>query len=101
MDEGVTGKCIVFINDVPFEMAVGPFNVKEAFGGDAVLIDSSGQTVVTNEWGITHQSLQHGGFYYLIRSFTYDHANAATIDLVYFISFDITLFMLEKSSNVR
>ncbi|KAI3732029.1 hypothetical protein L1987_63225 [Smallanthus sonchifolius] len=71
--QGVEGagmrKSIVFINDVPFEVDVGPFNIKEVFGGDAVLLDSSGQTVVTNEWGVTLQSLQHGAFYYLVRSF--------------------------------
>ncbi|KAJ9563193.1 hypothetical protein OSB04_008353 [Centaurea solstitialis] len=74
VEEGGRGKVIVFINEVPFEVAVGPFNVKEAFGGDAVLVDPTGQTVVTNEWGITLQSLQHGAFYYLARSFTHDHA---------------------------
>ncbi|CAL5411342.1 unnamed protein product [Camellia sinensis] len=56
----------VFINDVAFEVAVGPFNVREAFGDDAMLIHSTGQPVVTNEWGVTLQSLQHGGFYYLL-----------------------------------
>ncbi|KAI3498723.1 hypothetical protein L1887_34502 [Cichorium endivia] len=81
-EEAGTGKLIVFINDVPFEVAVGPFNVKEAFGSDAVLIDYSGQTLVTNDWGVTAQSLQHGAFYYLVRPFTYDHAG--TIDLVDF-----------------
>ncbi|KAL4585666.1 hypothetical protein LXL04_010289 [Taraxacum kok-saghyz] len=81
---GIRGKVIiVFINDVAFEVVVGPFNVKEAFGGDAVLVDSSGQSVVTNEWGVTTQSLQHGAFYYLVRPFTYDHAGT-TIDLVDF-----------------
>ncbi|XP_022723741.1 WUSCHEL-related homeobox 9-like [Durio zibethinus] len=58
----------VFINDVAFEVAVGPFNVREAFGDDAILINSAGQPVLTNEWGVTLQSLQHGGFYYLVRS---------------------------------
>ncbi|CAH1415890.1 unnamed protein product [Lactuca virosa] len=77
---GGMGKLIVFINDVPFEVAVGPFNVKEAFGSDAVLIDSSGHTVVTNDWGVTTQSLQHGAFYYLMRLYTDDHAGA--IDLI-------------------
>ncbi|KAK9267265.1 hypothetical protein L1049_009687 [Liquidambar formosana] len=56
----------VFINDVAFEVAVGPFNVREAFGDDAVLVHSSGQPLLTNEWGVTVQSLQHGAFYYLI-----------------------------------
>ncbi|KAJ7968640.1 WUSCHEL-related homeobox like [Quillaja saponaria] len=65
---GPTGlaKSTVFINDVAFEVAVGPFNVRGAFGDDAVLIHSSGQPVLTNEWGVTIQSLQHGAFYYLI-----------------------------------
>ncbi|KAL4388971.1 hypothetical protein GQ457_09G012900 [Hibiscus cannabinus] len=49
----------VFINDVAFEVAVGPFNVREAFGDDAILINSAGQPVLTDEWGITLQSLQH------------------------------------------
>ncbi|PWA82140.1 homeodomain-like protein [Artemisia annua] len=78
--EAGTGKSVVFINDVPFELGVGPFNVKEVFGSDAVLFDSTGQNVVTNEWGVTTQSLQHGAFYYLVRSFGYDHAG--TIDLI-------------------
>nr|XP_017234528.1 PREDICTED: WUSCHEL-related homeobox 9-like isoform X1 [Daucus carota subsp. sativus] len=60
------GKSTVIINDVGFEVASGPLNVKEVFGEDAVLIHSSGQPVVTNEWGFTLQPLQHGAFYYLI-----------------------------------
>ncbi|KAL1834133.1 WUSCHEL-related homeobox 9 [Daucus carota subsp. sativus] len=59
-------KSTVFINDVAIEVASGPFNVREAFGDDAVLIHSSGQPVVTNEWGVTLHSLQHGAFYYLL-----------------------------------
>lgn len=63
-------KSTVFINDVAFEVAVGPFNVREAFGDDAVLVHSSGHPVLTNEWGVTLQSLHHGGFYYLVRTLT-------------------------------
>ncbi|KAF8032145.1 hypothetical protein BT93_D1157 [Corymbia citriodora subsp. variegata] len=59
-------KSTVFINDVAFQVATGPFNVREAFGDDAVLINASGQLVLTNEWGLTLQSLQHGASYYLI-----------------------------------
>ncbi|KAM3700424.1 hypothetical protein ACJW30_05G096500 [Castanea mollissima] len=59
-------KSTVFINDVAFEVAAGPFNVREAFGEEAVLIHFSGQPVLTNEWGVTLQPLQHGAFYYLI-----------------------------------
>lgn len=65
-------KSIVFVNDVPYEINDGPFNIKEAFGGDAMLIDSSGRTVVTDDWGVTLQSLQHGAFYYLVPSSTHD-----------------------------
>ncbi|KAL6546554.1 hypothetical protein OROMI_022275 [Orobanche minor] len=63
-------KSTVFINDVCFDVGVGPFSVREAFGDDAVLIQSSGQPVLTNEWGVTLQPLQHGAFYYLLRPFT-------------------------------
>ncbi|KAK1412298.1 hypothetical protein QVD17_33431 [Tagetes erecta] len=73
-------KSIVFINDEPYEVDVGRFNVKEAFGGDVVLIDSSGQTVVTDEWGVTLQPLEHGAFYQLVRSFPDDHGG--TEDMV-------------------
>ncbi|XVE88139.1 hypothetical protein DITRI_Ditri19aG0044000 [Diplodiscus trichospermus] len=65
---GGAARSTVFINDVAFEVAVGPFNVREAFGDDAILVNSAGQPVLTNDWGITLQSLQHGGFYYLVRS---------------------------------
>ncbi|KAK6154754.1 hypothetical protein DH2020_009002 [Rehmannia glutinosa] len=60
----------VFINDVCFEVAMGQFNVRETFGDDVVLLQSTGQPVVTNEWGLTQQPLQHGAFYYLLRTFT-------------------------------
>lgn len=65
---GGTARSTVFINDVAFEVAAGPFNVREAFGEDAVLINSSGQPVLTNEWGVTLRSLNHGAFYYLVRT---------------------------------
>ncbi|OVA14475.1 Homeobox domain [Macleaya cordata] len=64
---GVAAKSTVFINDVAFEVSVGPLNVRQAFGYDAVLIHSSGQPVLTNEWGVTLHSLQPGSFYYLVR----------------------------------
>ncbi|CAJ1939200.1 unnamed protein product [Sphenostylis stenocarpa] len=59
-------KCIVFINDVAFEVMMGPFNVRQAFGDEAVLIHSSGP-VPTDEWGTTLHPLQHGACYYLVR----------------------------------
>ncbi|KAM3362218.1 WUSCHEL-related homeobox 9-like isoform X1 [Capsicum galapagoense] len=60
----------VFINDVAFEVGLGPFNVREVFGEDAVLFHSSGEPLITNEWGLTLQPLQHGAFYYLVRTST-------------------------------
>ncbi|KAF6158455.1 hypothetical protein GIB67_022052 [Kingdonia uniflora] len=56
----------VFINDMAYEVIVGPVNVRQAFGDDVVLINSSGQPVPTNEWGVTLHSLQPGAFYYLV-----------------------------------
>ncbi|XP_047324075.1 WUSCHEL-related homeobox 9-like [Impatiens glandulifera] len=58
----------VFINDVAFEVALAPLNVREAFGDDAVLFNSSGQPVLTDDWGVTLQPLQHGCLYYLLRA---------------------------------
>ncbi|XP_047973025.1 WUSCHEL-related homeobox 9-like isoform X1 [Salvia hispanica] len=75
-------KSMVFINDVCFDVAAGvPFNVRETFGNDVVLIQALGQPVPTDEWGVTQQPLQHGGFYYLLRSPAQppDHR---TIDLI-------------------
>ncbi|CAI9755172.1 unnamed protein product [Fraxinus pennsylvanica] len=75
-------KSTVFINDVCFEVELGElFNVKEAFGDDAVLIHSFGQPVLTNEWGVTLQPLQHGALYYLARTFTPPPADDRTIEL--------------------
>ncbi|CAE6216652.1 unnamed protein product [Arabidopsis arenosa] len=56
----------VFINDMPFEVVPGLFNVKAAFGNDAVLINSFGQPIHTDEFGVTYQPLQNGAIYYLI-----------------------------------
>ncbi|RZC65269.1 hypothetical protein C5167_008958 [Papaver somniferum] len=74
-ESGDIGPCIVakstvFINDIEFEVSMGPLNVRQAFGYDAVLIHSSGQPVFTNEWGFTLQSLQPGASYYLVRIFS-------------------------------
>uniref|UniRef100_A0A6N2KFS3 Homeobox domain-containing protein n=1 Tax=Salix viminalis TaxID=40686 RepID=A0A6N2KFS3_SALVM len=72
-ESGVTARSTVFINDVAFEVAMGPFNVREAFGDDILLIHSSGQPVLTNEWGVTLDSLQHGALYYLVPLYTSEH----------------------------
>ncbi|MED6111364.1 hypothetical protein PIB30_051712 [Stylosanthes scabra] len=60
------GKCTVYINEVAFEVGVGHFNVREAFGDEAVLIEYSGHAVLTDDWGVTLHPLQHGASYYLI-----------------------------------
>lgn len=75
--DGDVGACVspvrltVFINDMPFEVMAGLFNVKEAFGKDAVLINSLGQPILTDEFGVTLQPLQNGAVYYLV-SFYFD-----------------------------
>ncbi|GAA0171688.1 homeodomain transcription factor [Lithospermum erythrorhizon] len=75
-------KSTVFINDVAFEVPVGPFNVKASFGDDAVLFHSSGNPVLADEWGFTLHPLQHGAFYFLFRTTT-SHSTSydTTIDL--------------------
>ncbi|XP_010518783.1 PREDICTED: WUSCHEL-related homeobox 8-like [Tarenaya hassleriana] len=63
----LAAKSMVFINDMPFEVASGQqFNVREAFGNDAVLINSSGHPILTDQWGRTLHPLQDGAVYYLI-----------------------------------
>lgn len=59
-------RCTVFINDFAFEVAFGPFNVRQAFGDEAMLIQSTGHPVPIDEWGVTLQPLQHGAYYYLV-----------------------------------
>ncbi|KAF8413802.1 hypothetical protein HHK36_001795 [Tetracentron sinense] len=71
IDQAAAPKSTVIINDVAFEVSVGPFNVRETFEDDAVLIDSCGQPVLTNEWGFTLHSLQHGTSYYLVRTLSF------------------------------
>ncbi|XP_010918996.1 WUSCHEL-related homeobox 9 isoform X2 [Elaeis guineensis] len=63
---GVATRATVFINEVEFEVGTGPLNVREAFGEEAVLLHSSGHPVLTDEWGVTLQPLQHGASYYLV-----------------------------------
>ncbi|CAH8311524.1 unnamed protein product [Eruca vesicaria subsp. sativa] len=56
----------VFINEMEFEVSQGPFNVRDAFGEEVVLINSAGQPIVTDEYGVALQPLQYGDSYYLI-----------------------------------
>lgn len=65
---GGVGRSTVFINEVAFEVVPGArLNVKEVFGGEALLLDHSGRPVATNELGITVHPLQHGASYYLVK----------------------------------
>ncbi|XP_038988102.1 WUSCHEL-related homeobox 9-like isoform X2 [Phoenix dactylifera] len=63
---GGATRVTVFINEVAFEVAAGPFNVREAFGEAALLLHSSGHLVLTDEQGVTLQPLQHGASYYVV-----------------------------------
>lgn len=56
----------VFINEMEFEVSPGPFNVRDAFGEEVFLINSAGQPIVTDEYGVALQPLQHGASYYLV-----------------------------------
>ncbi|KAK2402483.1 WUSCHEL-related homeobox [Trifolium repens] len=59
-------KCTVSIDDQIIEVDSGPFNIRQIFGDEAILVDSSGQLVLTDEWGVTLDSLQHGASYFLV-----------------------------------
>ncbi|KAI0513400.1 hypothetical protein KFK09_009420 [Dendrobium nobile] len=67
VNEIQVAKSTVFINDVAYEVIAGPLNIREAFGDEAVLLHSSGHPVLTDEWGLTLQPLQHGASYYLVQ----------------------------------
>ena len=66
-------KCTVFTNkDTIFKVDVRPFNIRASFGDGAVLLDSSGTPVLTDEWGVTLDSLHHGATYFLVCIFPYN-----------------------------
>jgi len=67
-DDG-TAKCRVITINGTFEVNAGPFNVRKFFGDGAVLLDSSGVSVPTDEWGVTINSLHHGADYFLVCNF--------------------------------
>ncbi|XP_013627080.1 PREDICTED: WUSCHEL-related homeobox 9-like isoform X1 [Brassica oleracea var. oleracea] len=62
----VCARIRVFINEMEFEVSPEPFNVRDAFGEEVVLINSAGQPIVTDEYGVALQPLQHGASYYLV-----------------------------------
>ncbi|KAH6817559.1 hypothetical protein C2S51_001162 [Perilla frutescens var. frutescens] len=55
-----SGVITVFINGVATEVGRGPVDVKTMFGGDYVLVNSSGVAVEVNHHGFLVQTLQHG-----------------------------------------
>ncbi|XP_022154275.1 WUSCHEL-related homeobox 11-like [Momordica charantia] len=61
-----SGYIIIFINGVPTEVPKGAVDIKAMFGEEAVLVHSSGLPVLTNEFGISLHSLQHGESYFLV-----------------------------------
>ncbi|KAJ8458511.1 hypothetical protein OPV22_031437 [Ensete ventricosum] len=66
LGDGGPATSTVFTNELAFEVAAGPLNIKETFGHEAVLVDHSGHPVLTDEWGVTIHPLQHGACYYLV-----------------------------------
>nr|ANC94879.1 WUSCHEL homeobox protein [Pinus pinaster] len=66
-EESMYGRSItIVINNVPGQVPVGPINVKAMFGENAVLLHSTGQPILQNEWGFTMECLQDGAMYYLV-----------------------------------
>ncbi|XP_038903109.1 WUSCHEL-related homeobox 11-like [Benincasa hispida] len=61
-----SGYIIIFINGVPTEVPKGPMDMKAMFGQETVLVHSSGLPVLTNEFGISLHTLQHGESYFLV-----------------------------------
>ncbi|XXG50929.1 hypothetical protein AAC387_Pa02g4821 [Persea americana] len=60
------GLLTVFVNGVATEIPRGPLDIKAMFGQDVILVHSSGEPVLVNEYGISLQSLQMGENYFLV-----------------------------------
>lgn len=56
----------MFVNGVATEIPRGPLDIKAMFGQDVILVHSSGEPVLVNEYGISLQSLQMGENYFLV-----------------------------------
>ncbi|XP_074577912.1 WUSCHEL-related homeobox 9-like [Curcuma longa] len=56
----------VITSEAAYEVAAGRINVRQVLGPEAILLDQSGQPVLTDEWGVTLHPLQHGASYYLV-----------------------------------
>ena len=65
-------KCRVITNGVVFEVHVGHFNVHESFGDEAVIFDSSSTPVLTDDLGVTVNSLHNGVNYCVVAIFYYN-----------------------------
>nr|ABN09121.1 Homeodomain-related [Medicago truncatula] len=74
-------KCMVITKDAAFKVDAGPFNVRASFGDRAVLFDSSGTPVLTDEWGVTLDSLHHGAEYYLREKLKQDVQSRSTANI--------------------
>ncbi|XP_056858426.1 WUSCHEL-related homeobox 11-like, partial [Raphanus sativus] len=60
------GSIMVFINGVPTEVTSGGIDMKATFGEDLVLVNSSGVSLPTDQFGFLMHSLQHGEAYFLV-----------------------------------
>jgi hypothetical protein len=56
----------VFINGVPMEVPRGPIDLRTTFDQDVLLVNSSGELLPVNEYGILMQSLQMGESYFAV-----------------------------------
>ncbi|XP_072959448.1 WUSCHEL-related homeobox 9-like isoform X2 [Typha angustifolia] len=66
LNSGNMASYTVFINELAFDVVASTLNLREVFGEEAILLHSSGYPVVTDEFGVTIQPLQHGASYYLV-----------------------------------
>ncbi|KAJ0979131.1 hypothetical protein J5N97_014605 [Dioscorea zingiberensis] len=61
-----SGLITVFINGIPSEVPRGPIDARAMFGQDVMLVNSSGELVPVNEYGILYQGLQMGENYFMV-----------------------------------
>lgn len=60
----------MFIDGIPWEVPMGPVDLRTVFGQNALmLVHSSGEILPVNEHGILMQSLQMGESYFLVSYF--------------------------------
>ncbi|KAJ3682965.1 hypothetical protein LUZ60_013192 [Juncus effusus] len=64
------GTISVFINGVPMEMPRGPIDLRATFGQDVMILNSTGELLPVNQYGILMQSLQMGENYFLVQRST-------------------------------